>query len=88
VAQTPVSDFAGQRRADRTGLDAGSSISIGLALRRSSAGLDDHLAGDRMIDVLKRGAAKDTLASDADHLTGVDDRRHGEAFGRCRNRSA
>src|SRR5690606_28258242 len=66
-------DLAGQRRTDADGLDAGLLDHLDVALVHQLAALDEQIAGDRMVDVLERGAAKDTLAERSDHLARIDD---------------
>ncbi len=72
-------DLAGQRRTDAHRLDAGLLDGIDVALVDQRARLDDQIAGHRMLDVVERGAAEDTLAERGHDLAGIDDRLHGQA---------
>jgi hypothetical protein len=57
-----VAGLAGERRADADLLDARLLDRLDLLLLHQLAGLDDHLAGRRVLHVLGRGASKHARA--------------------------
>src|SRR5690606_9700098 len=75
-----VTHLAGQRRTDTDRLNARTFDRLHVALVDQLAGRHDHLARNRMHDILKRRAAKHALADGSHHLTGVHDGLHGEAL--------
>ena len=81
-----VAGLAGQRRADAHFLHARLLQRLDLLLLDQLAGLDDHLAGRRILDVLGRGAAEHALAERHRHLARLENGARRDAFGRCRNR--
>ena len=63
------------------------SMSVDVLLGEQHVLLDDDLAGLGVDDILGRGAAEDALTERGHDLAGIDDRLHGEAARRCRNRA-
>jgi hypothetical protein len=73
-----ISQVSGERMRDR--LDARGLDSTTWASSIMVPALTIIVAGDRVIDVVKRGAAQNTLTDGRHDLTGIDDRRHGQAL--------
>src|SRR5690606_10006682 len=73
-------DLTGQCGADADRLNAGLLDRLDVALVDQASARDDHLARNRVGDVLERGAAEDALAERGHDLAGVDDRGHGQTL--------
>src|SRR3546814_8491298 len=67
------------RSADENRVDAGTLDLVDLLFRDQRAALDDDVAGQRIDDVLLRGAPEHALAERGDHLAAVDHRTNLEA---------
>src|SRR5262249_19834668 len=63
-------DFAGQCRTDADRLDTSLLDLDDIGLEDHLAGIDDALAGDGMIDIIKGSTAEDTRAERCNDLTG------------------
>src|SRR5512135_467085 len=71
--------FAGEHRADLDLLDTGRLDFSRQMFRDFFVDADDHLAGQRVLDVLERDAAYDTVAQGLDDLAAFDDGRDVDA---------
>ena len=72
-----------QRRADLDTLDAGFLDVCDAIFVDFLVGLDQHLVGERVADVVHRHAAQDALAQAFDDLAAFDQRRHLDAVDRA-----
>ena len=79
LAAHAVGGLAGQHRADAHFLDLRLLDGLDLLLLDQLAGLDDHLLGGRILDVLGRRAAEHALGQRDDDLAGVDHGLHVDA---------
>src|SRR5665809_66718 len=75
-----VAGLAGQRRADAHFLHARRLQRLDLLLLDQLAGLDDHFAGRRVLDVVGGGAAEHARPERHRDLAGLDDRARGDAL--------